>query len=55
MRVGIIACVIVMVAGIVLWMVQLTGGMIQTGMRNLDAWGPLSDLFMFFVGLSAGG
>ena len=33
-RVGIIACVIVMVAGIVLWMVQLTGGMIQTGMRN---------------------
>ena len=54
-RVGIIACVIVMVAGIVLWMVQLTGGMIQTGMRNLDAWGLYLTLFMFFVGLSAGG
>ena len=36
-------------------MVQLSGGMIQTGMRNLDSWGFYITLFMFFVGLSAGG
>lgn len=45
----------VMVAGIVLWFLQLSGGMIQTGMRNLDSWGLYITSFMFFVGLSAGG
>ena len=45
----------VMVAGIVLWGVQLSGGMVQTGMRNLDSWGLYITSFMFFVGLSAGG
>lgn len=45
----------VMVTGIVLWGVQLTGGMVQTGMRNLDSWGLYITSFMFFVGLSAGG
>lgn len=45
----------VAVIGVALWMVQLSGGMIQTGMRNLDSWGFYITLFMFFVGLSAGG
>ena len=44
-----------MVAGIALWVMQLSGGMVQTGMRNLDSLGPLHHVFMFFVGLSAGG
>lgn len=43
------------VVGIVLWVMQLTGGMVQTGMRNLDSWGIYITFFMFFVGLSAGG
>ena len=34
---------------------QLSGGMVQTGMRNLDSWGLYITMFMFFVGLSAGG
>ena len=45
----------VMVAGIVLWFLQLSGGMVQTGMRNLNSWGLYITSFMFFVGLSAGG
>ena len=45
----------VMAAGIVLWGVQLSGGMVQTGMRNLDSWGLYITSFMFLVGLSAGG
>ncbi len=43
------------VAGIACWIMQLTGGMVQTGMRNLDSWGLYITCFMFFVGLSAGG
>ncbi|MBQ6454058.1 MAG: polysulfide reductase NrfD, partial [Coriobacteriales bacterium] len=43
------------VIGIVFWMIQLSGGMSQTGMRNLDSWGLYITCFMFFVGLSAGG
>ena len=55
LTIGIIACGVLALAGIVLWAVQLTGGMIQTGMRNLDSWGLYITFFMFFVGLSAGG
>lgn len=55
LTVGIIACAAVMVVGIAGWVVQLTGGMSQTGMRNLDSWGLYLTCFMFFVGLSAGG
>ena len=54
-KIGIIACAVVAVIGIVCWGVQLTGGMVQTGMRNLDSWGLYITTFMFFVGLSAGG
>ncbi len=43
------------VVGIALWAVQLSGGMAQTAMRNLDSWGLYITCFMFFVGLSAGG
>ncbi|MCI8367243.1 MAG: polysulfide reductase NrfD [Eggerthellaceae bacterium] len=46
---------VLVVLGIVLWAMQLSGGMIQTAMRNLDSWGLYITSFMFFVGLSAGG
>ncbi len=45
----------IVVAGLALWAMQLSGGMVQTGMRNLDSWGLYITSFMFFVGLSAGG
>ena len=51
---GIVAAVVAVV-GIVFWIKQLSGGMVQTGMRNLDSWGLYITCFMFFVGLSAGG
>ncbi|NHM16077.1 polysulfide reductase [Eggerthellaceae bacterium zg-887] len=46
---------VVTAIGIALWFMQLSGGMIQTGMRNLNSWGLYITSFMFFVGLSAGG
>ena len=46
---------VVTVIGLVLWAMQLSGGMVQTAMRNLDSWGLYITGFMFFVGLSAGG
>ncbi len=52
---GIAVAGILTVIGIVLWGMQLTGGMAQTAMRNLDSWGLYITMFMFFVGLSAGG
>ncbi len=52
---GIAIAGILTVIGIVLWGMQLTGGMVQTAMRNLDSWGLYITMFMFFVGLSAGG
>ena len=45
----------VVVAGLALWFMQLSGGMAQTAMRNLDSWGLYITGFMFLVGLSAGG
>lgn len=55
LNIGIAVAAAVMVVGIVLWAIQLSGGMVQTGMRNLDSWGLYITSFMFFVGLSAGG
>ena len=52
---GIVASAVVAAIGIALWFVQMSGGMIQTAMRNLDSWGLYITMFMFFVGLSAGG
>ena len=51
---GIVAAVVAVI-GIIFWIKQLSGGMVQTGMRNLDSWGLYITCFMFFVGLSAGG
>ncbi len=34
---------------------QLSGGLVQTNMRNFDSWGLYITMFMFLVGLSAGG
>ena len=55
LTVGIAVTAVLVVTGIVLWVTQLTGGMVQTGMRNFDSWGLYITCFMFFVGLSAGG
>ncbi|MEE8722532.1 MAG: NrfD/PsrC family molybdoenzyme membrane anchor subunit [Eggerthellaceae bacterium] len=55
LTIAIAVSAIIVVMGLVLWMVQLTGGMVQTGMRNRDSWGLYITSFMFFVGLSAGG
>jgi molybdopterin-containing oxidoreductase family membrane subunit len=55
LTIAIAVSAIIVVMGLVLWMVQLTGGMVQTGMRNRDSWGLYITNFMFFVGLSAGG
>ena len=46
---------VIAIAGIALWIYQLTGGMVNTNMRNLDSWGVYIIMFMLFVGLSAGG
>jgi molybdopterin-containing oxidoreductase family membrane subunit len=53
--IAIIVAAVVAVAGIALWMFQLSAGMVNTNMRNLDAWGLYIIMFMLFVGLSAGG
>lgn len=55
LNIGIAVAAALTVAGLALWFVQLSGGMVQTGMRNLDSWGLYITMFMFFVGLSAGG
>ncbi len=55
LTIGIVIAAVVTVVGVALWIVQLNGGMVQTGMRNLDSWGLYITCFMFFVGLSAGG
>ncbi len=52
---GIAAAAVLTAAGLALWGFQLSGGLVQTGMRNLDSWGLYITLFMFLVGLSAGG
>ena len=46
---------VAVLVGLALWFMQLSGGMVQTAMRNLDSWGLYITGFMFFVGLSAGG
>ena len=51
---GIVAAIIAII-GIIFWIKQLSGGMVQTGMRNYDSWGLYITSFMFFVGPSAGG
>ncbi|MBB3171404.1 NrfD/PsrC family molybdoenzyme membrane anchor subunit [Parvibacter caecicola] len=55
LNIAIGASAVVTAIGIALWAVQMSGGMVQTAMRNLDSWGLYITSFMFFVGLSAGG
>ena len=55
LNIAIIVAGLLTVMGLALWFVQLDGGMVQTGMRNLDSWGLYITMFMFLVGLSAGG
>ena len=55
LNIAIVVAGLLTVMGLALWFVQLNGGMVQTGMRNLDSWGLYITLFMFLVGLSAGG
>ncbi|OUO91708.1 polysulfide reductase [Gordonibacter sp. An230] len=55
LNIAIVVAAAVTVAGLALWGVQLSGGLVQTGMRNLDSWGLYITMFMFLVGLSAGG
>lgn len=43
------------VAGLGAWVYQLMGGLAVTGLSNVSSWGLYIALFMFFVGLSAGG
>ena len=42
-------------AGVGFWIYQLIHGLTVTGMSNANSWGVYIILFMFFVGLSAGG
>ena len=53
--VAIVVAAILTVGGLALWAFQLTSGMVNTNMRNLDSWGLYITMFMFLVGLSAGG
>ena len=55
MNIAIAVAAVVTVLGIGLWVFQLVSGMVNTGMRNLDSWGLYITMFMFLVGLSAGG
>lgn len=55
LNVGIAVAALLTVVGLCLWGFQLSGGMVNTAMRNLDSWGLYITCFMFLVGLSAGG
>ena len=55
LNIAIVVAGLLTVMGLALWFVQLDGGMVHTGMRNLDSWGLYITMFMFLVGLSAGG
>ena len=47
--------VVLIAAGVLAWAYQLSEGLIVTGMNNVFSWGLYIMLFVFFVGLSAGG
>ena len=46
---------ILTVVGLSLWVMQYINGLSVTGMRDLNSWGLYITMFMFLVGLSAGG
>ena len=47
--------VVLMAGGFVAWLYQLSQGLVVTGMDNVFSWALYIMLFVFFVGLSAGG
>ena len=46
---------LLVVVGVAAWVYQLIYGLGVTGMNNSNSWGVYITMFMFFVGLSAGG
>ncbi|MDR0514825.1 MAG: polysulfide reductase NrfD [Coriobacteriaceae bacterium] len=52
---ALVIAAVIAAAGLVLWGVQLTQGLVLSNMRNLTSWGFYITNFMFLVGLSAGG
>lgn len=52
---AIIACALLACIGVGCWVIQLIQGLQVTGMSDNTSWGIYITLFMFFVGLSAGG
>lgn len=55
LTIAIVVCAAIAVCGIALWVFQVVGGLAVTNMRNLASWGLYIVMFMFLVGLSAGG
>ncbi|MBR3257570.1 MAG: polysulfide reductase NrfD, partial [Eggerthellaceae bacterium] len=55
LNVGIIVAAVVALAGVAVWIYQLSNGLGITGMSNGNSWGLYITCFMFFVGMSAGG
>lgn len=54
-KVTLIALAILVLTGFSCWVFQLMNGLGVTGMSNATSWGLYIAMFMFFVGLSAGG
>lgn len=54
LTIGIVIAAAVTVLGLVLWGMQLSGGFMDTDLRDFNPWGLGIALFMFFVGLSVG-
>lgn len=50
-----IALIVLALVGVACWIYQLITGLGITGMSNVNSWGLYIMMFMFFVGLSAGG
>ena len=48
-------CALLTAVGVGCWVYQLASGLQITGMSNITSWGLYITMFMFFVGLSAGG
>lgn len=54
-KMGIGALAVFAAVGVGLWIMQINAGLGVTGMNNSNSWGLYIAMFMFFVGLSAGG
>ena len=46
LNIGIAVAAVLTVAGLALWGMQLSGGLVQTGMRNFDSWGLYITMFI---------